>query len=76
MSHPIIPNTYAAKCIRCGERVAAEAGTHRYGGHDDNEMWPATRLMRRLSLVQHLDCAAKYEGTNTHYVYHPIKENI
>jgi hypothetical protein len=75
MSHATVPNTFAGKCIRCGERVEAEAGTHRYGKSEDSAMWPATRLMKRLSITQHLDCAAKYEGTNTHHIYHPIKEN-
>lgn len=75
MPNAIVPNRYAGTCIRCGVKVPAEQGTHRFAGSEDHRLWPQTRLTRSYIIVEHLDCAAKYDGTKTHHIYHPIEEN-
>lgn len=69
----VFPNTFAAKCIRCGGRVEAEQGTYRHANHDDRKLWPSLPY-RSVVLVEHIDCAAKYRSTDTHWQFNPIKE--
>lgn len=68
----MIPNTYAGICIRCGVRVNAEQGTHRFSTGAEHLFWPQIGF-KNIGIVQHLECAEKHEGTQLHYKFNPAK---
>lgn len=69
-------NMFKGTCYRCGKEVPAEAGIFTYENSPAHR-WPrkGNRYQRNWPMVEHVECAEKYEGTNVHYIYEPDHEN-
>ena len=62
-------NKFPGTCYRCGETVSAEAGHFERISNSQRRKWNAPRLHGWLT--QHIRCAIRFRGTNTHHVYAP-----
>ncbi len=68
----MILNQYAATCFRCGKRVAVNDGLIENWTERHTLMWPDVSVfVRPRWLTQHQTCAAHYQGTKFHHIYHP-----
>lgn len=65
-------NQYAGICYRCGARVEPKAGHFERVSNSHRKKWNAKAL--RGWLTQHAECAIRFRGTDTHYIFNPYKE--
>lgn len=69
-------NRYRARCYRCGEWVAPEAGVVTFE-RNPRRRWPEHHFqLNGETLVEHDECAARYAGTDVHYHYNPDKGSL
>jgi hypothetical protein len=65
-------NSYTATCYRCGGTVAKNEGFVEKVGIDQWRKWRQHFSTRWL--VQHVECATRFRGTDVHYRFKPAKK--
>lgn len=68
------PNRFPGKCYRCGCVVEAGAGLF-HCERMPGLRWPEGKFQRNWPMVEHIDCAEKFAGTNVHYLWSPYHES-
>lgn len=64
-------NELRGKCFRCGKMVEPFQGELIRPTQEHFKAWPLLPRKRPSLLVEHFDCAARFKGTFTHYIYQP-----
>lgn len=61
-------NRFPTRCYRCGEKIPAGEGLLDYPSYEQREAWPKSR---GEVIVEHKECADKFQGTFVHHIYQP-----
>lgn len=67
-------NRFTGTCYRCGKSVEVGAGLFHYE-LVPGLRWKQGQFQRNWPLTEHTDCATKFAGTNTHYLWSPSHES-
>ncbi len=66
-------NRYPGICYRCGRTVLPGEGVFEKVSKMSRKKWPELPRTLRWQ-TQHHDCAVRFRGTDTHYLYRPHQE--
>lgn len=68
-------NRFRGKCYRCGKKVEAGEGSHRYVDPTEVGRKRVGVGNTDIDLLEHHECREKYEGTDVSYRYNPVPED-